>query len=202
MNITWYGHACFQLDTANGSAVFDPYSPDMLPGLRLSGLTADALFCSHSHGDHNCSAAVTLTGQQPSFSVQQFASWHDDRQGALRGDNTITLLRAEGLSIVHMGDIGHLLSAELAAQLARPDVLMLPVGGYYTVDASAAKAICTQLSPRVVIPMHYRLGERGLQNIAPVDDFLRLFTPEEVTLLPANTASVDDLKTQVAVFNY
>lgn len=202
MNITWYGHACFLLDTACGSAVFDPYDPEMLPGLHLEKIFADAVFCSHSHGDHNYTDAVTLTGKQPSFTVQELASWHDDRQGALRGENRITILEAEGLKVVHMGDIGHLLSEELAAQIGKPDILMIPVGGYYTVDAAAAKAICCQLSPRVILPMHYRLGKRGLQNIAPVDEFLRLFPKEEVTFLPSSTASVEELKTKVAVFQY
>ncbi|MBQ3404999.1 MAG: MBL fold metallo-hydrolase, partial [Oscillospiraceae bacterium] len=100
--------------------------------------------------------------------------WHDDARGAKRGENTIHILQAEGLRVVHLGDLGHLLSEEQAASIGSPDLLMIPVGGFYTIDAKQAARTVEQLSPRIVVPMHFRGKGFGFDNIAPVKDFLKL----------------------------
>lgn len=201
MKLTWFGHACFMLQSDEGSVVFDPYVPDYVQGLRLPEIAADAVVCSHGHSDHNCAEAVSLTGCTPKFEMRQIRTYHDECKGAKRGGNLITLVTAEGLTVAHCGDLGHLLSPDALHSLGKIDVLMIPVGGVYTLDAAAAKAVCEQVKPAVVIPMHYRCGNVGLQNIAPVDDFLRLFDDDFIHRLPSNTLTLEaPLDASVTVF--
>ncbi len=174
MTITWCGHACFLLESSCGSVVFDPYAPGKVPGWKLPALTADKVVCSHGHADHNWAEGVKLTGRAFSGRLTQIPSFHDDRRGALRGDNLITLVEAEGLRVVHMGDIGCALTAEQIAALGRVDVLMIPVGGHYTVDAAQAREIAEALGAAIVIPMHYRGDGFGYDVISTVEPFLKL----------------------------
>ena len=174
MTITWCGHACFLLESSCGSVVFDPYAPGKVPGWELPALTADKVVCSHGHADHNWAEGVKLTGRAFSGRLTQIPSFHDDRRGALRGDNLITLVEAEDLRVVHMGDIGCALTAEQIDALGRVDVLMIPVGGHYTVDAAQAWEITRALDPSIVIPMHYRGRGFGYAVIGTVEPFLKL----------------------------
>jgi L-ascorbate metabolism protein UlaG (beta-lactamase superfamily) len=174
MTITWCGHACFLLESSCGSVVFDPYAPGKVPGWKLPPLTAELVVCSHGHDDHNYSAGVALTGRPFTGKLLQLPSFHDDARGALRGENTITLVEAEGLRAVHMGDIGCPLTPEQIAALGRTDVLMIPVGGHYTVDAAQAWEIAKALGAPIVIPMHYRGRGFGYDVIGPVEPFLKL----------------------------
>ena len=174
MTITWCGHACFLLESSCGSVVFDPYAPGKVPGWKLPALTADKVVCSHGHADHNWAEGVTPTGGTFTGKLTQIPSFHDDRRGALRGENLITLVEAEGLRVVHMGDIGCALTAEQIDALGRVDVLMIPVGGHYTVDAAQAWEITKALDPAIVIPMHYRGRGFGYDVIGTVEPFLKL----------------------------
>ena len=174
MKITWYGHACFGLSGAEGSVIFDPYAPGSVPGLVLPALTADMVLCSHYHRDHGCTEAVRLSGIEPKFKVSRFETFHDDQSGKLRGENTVSAVDMDGMRVVHMGDIGHMLSAEQLSVLGRVDVLMIPVGGFYTVDAQTAHKIVSAIKPRIVIPMHYRGKDFGYDVISTVDEFVRI----------------------------
>ena len=174
MTITWYGHACFRLDSECGSIVFDPYAPGTVPGWKLPALTADRVICSHGHADHNWAEGVSLTGKAFEGEILQIPSFHDDRQGALRGENRITLVEAEGLRVVHMGDIGCELTEEQTGTLGRVDVLMIPVGGHYTIDAAQAWDMAQKLKAPIVIPMHFRGRGFGYPVISTVKPFLKL----------------------------
>lgn len=174
MTITWCGHACFLLESSCGSVVFDPYAPGKVPGWKLPALTADKVVCSHGHADHNWAEGVKLTGRTFTGKLTQIPSFHDDRRGALRGENLITLVEAEDLRVVHMGDIGCALTAEQIDALGRVDVLMIPVGGHYTVDAAQAREIAKALGAAIVIPMHYRGRGFGYDVIGTVEPFLKL----------------------------
>lgn len=174
MTITWYGHACFRLDSACGSIVFDPYAPGKVPGWKLPPLTADEVICSHGHADHSWAEGVARTGKAFGGEILQIPSFHDDRHGALRGENLITLVEAEGLRTVHMGDIGCELTAEQAEALGRVDVLMIPVGGHYTIDAAQAWETAQELKAPIVIPMHFRGRNFGYDVISTAEPFLRL----------------------------
>lgn len=184
MTITWYGHACFLIETAEGSVVFDPYEPGSVPGLRLPELRADAVVCSHGHHDHCYTAGVQLSGETPRFALRELLCYHDGQHGALRGENRIAILEAEGLTLAHCGDLGHGLSEEQLAALAGLDVLLAPVGGHYTIDAAEAAALVRALKPRLTIPMHYRGEGFGYEVLAPVEDFTARFA--DVRVHPSN----------------
>lgn len=192
MKLIWHGHSCFELITSDGSVVFDPYSPGSVRGLKLPKLHADAVICSHGHGDHNYAAGVLLTGEQPRFSVRQLKTYHDGKKGALRGDNLCSVIDAEGLSIAHLGDLGHVLTPEQAEWFGHIDLLMIPVGGYYTICANQAKEVAQQIDADIIVPMHYsdEKAKTGLPEVAPVDDFLRLWEPDMTVYLSSNEYDV------------
>lgn len=181
MEIIWLGHACFAIESGGYRVVVDPYLMDTYPPLHTH---ADAVFCSHGHNDHNNVAAVELTGgQQSPFTVETVAAFHDEQGGALRGNNTMHILRAEGLTVVHCGDLGHFPTDAQLAEIANADALLIPVGGFFTIDAAMAKRVADAAKPRVVVPMHYRHGPYGLRQVGPVEDFLALWPRETVHLL-------------------
>ena len=171
MTITWYGHSCFKIDDGNFSAVFDPYSPGSVPGLELPPLRADICLCSHGHDDHCYARGVALSGRDIVPGPELFSTFHDGVRGAERGKNTMALIELGGVRILHMGDIGHPLSPQLTEKLGRVDVLMIPVGGYYTIDALQAAGIKAALTPRLTIPMHYKGAGFGYGVLSGVEDF-------------------------------
>lgn len=181
MIIRWLGHACFQMTTTEGvRIVTDPY--DAAVGYPMPSLDADVLTISHQHHDHNNRDEVggnpIVIESEGNYSVRGIAidaypCFHDEVRGAKRGNNLIFTYRAEGLKICHAGDLGHAPAATLLRRLGSVDVLMLPVGGVYTLDAAGAWALVEQMRPRVVIPMHYRTAPLSF-TLAPVDAFLAL----------------------------
>lgn len=180
MKLEWFGHACFRAVGENGSVVFDPYADGAVPGLRLMRIYADAVLCSHAHSDHNAADKVVTSERKADFSLRRIPCFHDEVGGAKRGENLISVVTLDGLNIAHMGDIGHMPDDETLRAIGSIDVLMIPVGGVYTVDAKGAYDLCAGIAPKVIVPMHYRDGKRGLQNVAPVDDFLRFFDKKDI----------------------
>jgi L-ascorbate metabolism protein UlaG (beta-lactamase superfamily) len=174
VTITYNGHSCFTVSAAGYSIVFDPYSPGSVPGLKPLELTAAAVLCSHGHGDHGYAAAVKTSGRALPFALEKIACPHDDAGGAKRGMNTIHILTMGALRLAHMGDIGCALPEADMARLRGVDVLLLPVGGYYTIDAMQANALADEIGARVAIPMHYRTASSGFPVIARLEDFLAL----------------------------
>ena len=177
MKLTWYGHACFLAETAAGSIVFDPYSPGSVPGLTLPPLKADAVHCSHGHGDHCYTDGVTLSGRTPGFTLRTIPSFHDNRGGVLRGKNRIAIVESEGLRLVHLGDLGHLLSKEQLDEIGRPDVLLIPVGGFYTLSGEEAAEAVRALRPKLAVPMHYRCPGHSFEVISTEEPFLKSLDP-------------------------
>ena len=174
MRIVCNGHSCFTLITSAGTLVTDPYRDGSVPGFPPLALSADAVFCSHGHADHCATEAVTLTGNPCAVEVEEISTYHDPEKGALRGPNTIRVFSAEGLRVAHLGDLGCDLTAQQKQRLAGLDALLIPVGGYYTIDAAAAWALAKELDPRVILPMHFRSVGRGYDVTAPLSDFLAL----------------------------
>ncbi len=175
MKLTWFGHACFLLESEDGSIVFDAYESGYVPGLRIPPLAADMYVSSHQHRDHHYPDAVKLTRRMPGFTLRELESFHDDCGGEKRGKNTIHILDAEGLRLVHLGDLGHPLSPQQLEALGKVDILLVPVGGFFTIDAKTAAELVKALKPRLTVPMHYRGEGFGFDVIAPVDDFTALF---------------------------
>ena len=190
MKITWLGHACFLVETAEGSVLLDPYSPGSVPGLALPPVTADLVLCSHEHRDHGYRQAAALSGNKPTLRIETLDCFHDDRGGALRGKNRIHVLEAEGLRLAHLGDLGHPLSPEQLEALGRVDLLLIPVGGHYTIGPETAAELVRTLRPGVTVPMHYRGEGFGYEVIGPVEPFLRelgrvrILRPESSVLRP------------------
>ena len=179
MTITWLGHSCFVLESGGFRVLLDPYK--VVRGYPDVTAEVDAVYCSHGHFDHAYTAGVTLAaGRADPFAVKEVPTFHDDQNGSFRGANTVRVFSAEGLTVAHLGDLGHPLTERQAAAIGPCDVLMLPVGGTYTIDAQTAKEVAEQLSPRVIIPMHYRQGEKGFLELDTVDAFLSLFPRERM----------------------
>ena len=179
MKLTWLGHACFLLEADGYRIVTDPYTG--VPGYPPLSVSAHAVFCSHGHFDHNAVDCVTLLPHRDSpFTVREIASFHDERGGTLRGGNTIRVFTADGISVAHLGDLGHPLSAEQLAAIGPVDAALVPVGGVYTLDAAGAKSVCDALKPRCVLPMHYRHAPYGLAEVGGVEPFLALWPQAEV----------------------
>lgn len=187
MTLTWYGHSCFLVETESARVVLDPYEPGSVPGLALPALTADLVLCSHGHHDHCWADGVTLSGKPAGCTVAAVETFHDEVQGAKRGTNRIHILDFDGVRVVHLGDLGHVLTPEQAAAVGRPDVLLIPVGGYYTIDPAEAKQVTEQLQPKVIIPMHYRGAGFGYEEIGPVAEFTKLF--DRVQTVPGSTVT-------------
>ena len=197
MTITWLGHSCFLLEEDGYRLVLDPFT--QVAGLPDTRVEAHQVLCSHEHYDHNYTAGVTLLPQRPSpFTITVVDTFHDNQGGALRGPNRIHVLSAGGVTVAHLGDLGHLLTPEQLAAIGRLDAAMVPIGGTYTLDAAGARAVVEQLHPRVVIPMHYRRDGCGFEVLQTLEDFLPL--PMEEKRYSTNTMTLTaDTPAQVAV---
>ena len=179
MKLTWLGHACFLLEQDGYIILLDPYTGvEGYPPLKAA---AHSVLCSHQHFDHNAVELVErLPRRESPFTVREIAAFHDDRGGAARGENTVRVLSAGGIAAAHLGDLGHQLSPEQITSIGPVDLVMIPVGGTYTVDAAGAKQVCEALRPRWIVPMHYRHTPYGLPNVSGVEEFLALWRPEQV----------------------
>ncbi|WP_324716971.1 MBL fold metallo-hydrolase [Carboxydochorda subterranea] len=191
LTIRWLGHSAFLIKRGPLRLVTDPFADNMgYPPIRAE---ADVVTVSHEHFDHNNVQAVQ--GRPRVFralkdgtwrsvdeqvggelAIRAFPSYHDDRQGQARGKNGVFLLEWAGVRIVHLGDLGHRLGAApgtvTAEQLKPVHLLLIPVGGYYTIDAAVAREVVSALQPSVVVPMHYRTRAIAGWPLAPVDDFI------------------------------
>ena len=194
MKLTWLGHSCFLLEQDSYTILLDPYTDvEGYPALSERKLQVHKILCSHGHQDHNAvdqAEEVPFDGPCP-FSIRTVETFHDDQGGALRGTNTIHILSAGGVTIAHLGDLGHRLSPEQVKAVGPLDAVLIPVGGYYTIDAKEAKAVCEALSPRCVIPMHYRHASYGYPVLTEVGDFLALWPQAEVRRLEGPSLELD-----------
>ena len=201
MELIWNGHSCFTLNTAQGCVVFDPYRDGSVPGLAPLELTADLVLCSHEHRDHGARESVSLTGNSVSFQVEELSTFHDPEGGTLRGPNTIHILSAEGMRLAHLGDLGCELEPEQLDRLRGLDALLIPVGGFYTIDARQAQTLVEEVKPRVVVPMHYRSDSFGYDVIGVLDDFLAM--RNDIIRYSGNTLTLaPDTPAQTAVLTY
>lgn len=177
VKIQWLGHSCFRVESGGYAVILDPFAPGSVPGFRDIQETADRVLCSHEHHDHNYREGVTLRdGVACPFTVTELPSYHDGARGSQRGPNTITILEIDGKKIVHFGDQGCLPEPEQLDRLRGADVILLPVGGHYTVGPQEAKELADAVAARTIVPMHYRTAGAGLGNIRPVEDFLALYS--------------------------
>ena len=181
MKVTWLGHSCFLLQGEEGITILlDPFFEDSV-GYPLPKLKADMVMISHDHTDHN-NARAGGSNSQVIFGPGEYSclgleirgirSFHDQKKGRLRGENTIFCFELEGIRICHLGDLGHTLSPSQISEIGPVDLLFLPVGGRYTIDAKGADEVMRQIHPSLVVPMHYRTGGLGFK-LDGVDEFLK-----------------------------
>ena len=197
MKIEWLGHSSFKLTESTGiSLVTDPFNAEEV-GISFPEVEADIVTVSHDHFDHNCTGAVKeykmLVNTPGDHGVDGvdifgFKSYHDDKKGLLRGKNVVFRIRRDGVEVCHLGDIGEELSPMLAELIGSINVLLIPVGGRYTIDAAEAKEYVDRLMPDVVIPMHYMMDGYRTQ-FDELDEFLDLFPKEDVEY--ADTAALE-----------
>lgn len=193
MIFTCIGHAKFLIELENGlRIVTDPY--DATCGYPVTPVPADVVLVSHGHHDH--SAVDTIPGTPrvidkageydlgEGVTVTAVEAFHDDAGGTKRGRTLLFSIRAEGLNAIHLGDLGHIPTAEQLEAIGAADVLMVPVGGFFTIDAAQAKETAELLQARVVLPMHYKTRVNADWPIAPVEAFTGLYnTPTEAVNL-------------------
>ncbi len=193
MIIQWLGQSYFKIETKGKIIAIDPYSENIL-GIKPPRFKADILLITHQHEDHNNKSAIlgepfVLEGpgeiEKEGIFIEGLPSFHDNRSGRDRGFNTIYTIDSEDLTICHLGDLGEkMLKEEALEKLSEIDILLIPVGGIYTIDAEEAISIINQIEPKIVIPMHYRFDNIKLK-LEPLDKFLKAFgkKPEEVDKL-------------------
>ena len=196
MKIRYLGHSCFQLIAEDGTCILtDPYTN---VGYELpKGLWADVVTVSHGHFDHNCvqavqsGAVIAKTGEYryKNVKIVGIDSWHDEKQGTLRGGNIIYKIKIDGITVCHLGDLGEPCSAELIEKIGSVDVLLLPVGGTYTVDAEEAKAYADAIAPKKIIPMHYKPMD-GTIDITAATPFLALYNEDEIARVPSGETAI------------
>lgn len=203
MEIIPLGHSSFLIKTKTGKLVLDPVGK--AAGFTSPKTEADAVAISHDHFDHNDlsqigGAPLVISGpgeyEIKGFSLTGIPSWHDDQQGKLRGKNTIYLIEAEDIRLCHLGDQGAPLTDAQAELLEGVDVLFTPVGGVHSLDAQTAWQVTQALSPRLVIPMHYKTAQhsRDFAQLAGVDAFIQEagLEPRREKKLPVNKLNLPE----------
>ena len=186
MEINWLGHSCFRLKGRQATVITDPYPPDL--GYSLGKPTAHIVTVSHQHPGHSYVKGIEgeprLVNGPGEYEIGGvliigIGTFHDEENGSIRGKNTAYLMEVDEISVCHLGDLGHVLTAEQAEELENVDVLLVPVGGVSTINGPMAAGIVRQLAPKVVIPMHYQT-EALNRELEPVARFLKEMGAEEV----------------------
>jgi len=179
VKIRWLGHACFLLELQNGTKIVtDPFDGSV--GYKIPKIEADIVTVSHDHYDHNYVEGVQgdpeiirAPGEynMNGIGIKGIPAFHDEVKGAKRGPNVIYVYEADGIRVCHVGDLGHLLSKAQEDEIGKIDVLLIPVGGTFTLDAEGAAEVVNQLQPKMTIPMHFKTPAVSMP-IDPVDKFL------------------------------
>ena len=189
MELTYYGHAAFLLAAADGTTILiDPFNTEV--GYPMPKIAPTAVVASHEHFDHNYVQMATGKPKVIRGLVEDGKDWarvdervgqvrvttiptfHDSSKGSERGRNAVFIFEVEGMRVVHLGDLGHTLDANQARAIGRPDVLMIPVGGHYTIGPAEAEAVIAALNPQVTIPMHYKTPANEGWPIGTLEGFV------------------------------
>lgn len=207
MDISYLGHASFRIKGKNAVIVTDPYDPSI--GLKFPKVEADIVSVSHGHFDH---AALNQIQGEPfvvegpgeyeikAVEIVGVASFHDNKNGAERGKNTIYNFKVDKVNIAHLGDFGQDNLTDLQAEeIGNVDILLIPVGGFYTIDAAAASKIASKLEPKIIIPMHYLDPDSTIKELTSVDNFLKEMGKEDVEPISKLTITADKLPEETQV---
>ena len=206
MDITWLGHSCFKIKGKQSVIITDPFPPDL--GYSLGEPTAQIVTVSHQHPSHSYLGGVDgeprlVTGpgeyEIGGVLIIGITTFHDEERGKKRGKNTIYLMEVDGVSVCHLGDLGHVLTAEQVEEIGDVDVLLLPVGGVSTINAEMAAEVIRQLEPKVVIPMHYKTPAIS-RELQPVEKFLKEMGIEHIDPQPKLSVTRSNLPASTQVF--
>lgn len=193
MKLKYLGHSAFSMILGDGRRIlFDPYEPGAYDGAvgfaSIKGVF-DLVIVSHSHPDHRWEKAVESAGDVVDkageydfggIRVTALSTFHDDCDGSERGINLVSIVETEGVRVAHLGDLGHMITAEEMPALSGVDVMLIPVGGHFTIDAKTASKIAREMGPKIVVPMHFKTAKLGFP-IATVDRFVQLMDNVETT---------------------
>lgn len=204
MVIKYLGHASFLIKTKDARVVTDPFDSKMV-GLKFPKTEADIVTLSHHHADHDKADLVNgdklvldWPGEYEKKGVRVFGfkSYHDKEQGAKRGENILYKFEAESISLLHCGDIGVVPDQELLDEIGDIDILFVPVGGFYTIDATEAQEVVKSIEPSIVVPMHYNhpdLNQETFGKLTGLDEFLKRFGVDSVQLVDQLNLKKEDL---------
>ncbi len=183
MKIKWFGHSAFLITSDKGTKIItDPYTPNDQFKYKPINESADVVTVSHSHGDHSNAASIKgkpgvlkeATKQEvKDVKISAVAAFHDGEKGTKRGSDVIFCFDVDGIRVCHCGDLGHEPDDNQAAAIGKVDILMIPVGGFFTIDAATAEKVYRKLGAHVVIPMHYKTDRTAGLPIGGVDDFIK-----------------------------
>ena len=209
LKIKWFGHDMWKISSENVSVITDPFT-DI--GYQMpQNETADIVLSSHDHFDHNNFKLVKGTPKIVNtkgkynikgVDIENFETWHDENKGADRGKNLLMKFSVSEKTFLHCGDLGHMLSDELIKKIGNIDVIFIPVGGFYTIDAMTAKAIVEKISPRIVFPMHYKTPVLDFP-IALKEAYLKLISSyRKVDSTELQLTNTDFKVKQTIIMNY
>lgn len=210
VEISWLGHACFRIKGSQATVITDPYPPDL--GYSLGKQSARIVTVSHPHPSHSYAEGIegeprVVSGpgeyEISGILITGVATFHDGERGNERGKNTVYQMEIDGISVCHLGDLGHVLNNDQVSDIGDVDVLMLPVGGLSTVDARMAAEVIRQLEPQAVIPMHYKTPALDWP-LAPVSSFLEEMGIEHIDPQPKVSFTKSNLppNTQTFLLDY
>lgn len=210
VDIYFLGQACFRIKGKKTTIVVDPYDSDFI-GLSPLKLEADIVCVTHAHKDHNAAELVKGTDEAEAFVISGpgeyeirgvniigISSFHDDKEGEERGRNIIYQITIDGVNIVHLGDLGQKKLTQSQIEEISCDVLLLPVGGVYTIDGKEAVEIVSQLEPKVIIPMHYNLPKLKVE-LGEVSEFLSAIGKEKMEPIPKYSISEERMPQETEV---
>ena len=206
MDISWLGHSCFLIRGRQSTIITDPFPPGL--GYSLGKPTAHIVTVSHQHPGHSYVQGISdkprlVTGpgeyEISGVLIIGTATFHDAEGGRKRGKNTVYLMEIDDISVCHLGDLGHVLTAEQVEEIDNVDVLLLPVGGVSTINAAMAAEVVRQLEPKAVIPMHYKTPALNW-DLEPVDKFLKEIGVKQATSQPKLSITKSSLPASTQVF--
>ncbi|MCX8008839.1 MAG: MBL fold metallo-hydrolase [Patescibacteria group bacterium] len=213
MDITYLGHSSFKLKGKTATVVTDPYDPQMV-GMKFPKVDTHIVTVSHHHQDHD---AVSQVGGTPfvvdgpgeyeiqGVSIVGIHSFHDNNKGKDRGENVIFVIDMDGIHLVHLGDLGHMLTEKDLEEIGTVDILFIPIGGVYTINEKQAVEMIAEIDPSIVIPMHYgrpELKQDVFGQLSPLTSFLKLLGYDQVVPQQKLSITKDKIpdQTQIIVF--
>jgi L-ascorbate metabolism protein UlaG (beta-lactamase superfamily) len=209
LQIRWHGHACFEI-TNDLTLVTDPHDGKSI-GIHAPNVTGDIILISHDHYDHNSAKSVEKDGSKivtdgrkrtiSNIDIYGVDSFHDEERGAKRGSNIMYKFTVDDIKFCHLGDLGHDIDDETVEKIGDVDILFIPIGGTFTVDDKQAWNVINKIKPKIVVPMHYKIGGLSLP-IAGIDQFLAQAKQKVIHVGNEIDIEKEDLPTEPEIWTF